>query len=225
MKKLLFCLPLLFFLGGCGRIELGEEAGQLLPVSALALSLQEDGEISLTLESIRQDSLDGGATPVYLSASGADLSSAFDNADQMLAHRLYLSHAQTILISPAFAAEQLPELIEYLLNRRDARLSIRIATARDAAPEDALRADAVAEEIPGVALSAMLDQRAKEGRLPNLPFYRLLDRYLQNEDFSLPALSVSADGHVQPNGQAVFSGGVLTGFVDPAQDTKGSDLP
>ena len=213
MKKLFAALLVLSLLSGCGRIELGEAAGRLLPVSALALSFTPNGGVALTAESIRQDSLDGDAAPVYLCAAGDTLDEVFDTADQMLAHRLYLSHAQTIIVSPDFADARLDELTGFLLSRRDARLTMRIAVAHEASPEDVLRAEAIAEEIPGVALASLLDQRAREERLPDLPLYRLLDRRLSGVDFSLPVLTVAADGHAQPAGQAQFTKGRFSGFA------------
>ena len=77
MKRLLPLFALLL-LGGCS-------AENPLPVSAAALSRTESG-YQLTAELIRQDSLDGDATPVYLSAEGTDLPALFAQAERLLGH-------------------------------------------------------------------------------------------------------------------------------------------
>lgn len=74
--------------------------GQLLPVSALAIDTHAAG-YQMTVESIRQDSLDGDAAPAYFSVEGATFDELFQRADALLASRLYLSHAQAIVVSPA----------------------------------------------------------------------------------------------------------------------------
>lgn len=215
MKRLLVLLALLIPLAVCQasgqRLRLGEEAGQLLPVSAIALSSHRE-ILRLTVESIRQDSLDGGASPAYLAAEGVDCAAVFEEADQMLAHRLYLSHAQALVISEDWARYHLPALVEYLISRTDARLTLRIAVAREVSPESVLCAPSVAEEIPGVALASLLDKRAEEGQTADLPLYQLLDLMLNERAFALPALTLGVDGHAQPAGEAYFEKGRLTGF-------------
>ena len=162
MKRFLVLLPLLALLSGCGsnsnrRVELNENTGQLLPVSALAMDTHKRG-YTMTVESIRQDSLNGDAAPAYFTVEGETFDELFQRADELLASRLYLSHAQAVVVSPSIAQNALPALVDCLLGRPDARLTLRIAVARGAAPDEVLRADAVVEGIPGVALAALLDE-------------------------------------------------------------------
>ena len=148
MKRIFFVLPLLFLLAGCDRQAVRiQDAGQLLPVSALAIDTHASG-YQMTVESIRQDSLDGDAAPAYFSVEGATFDELFQRADALLASRLYLSHAQAIVVSPAVVQTALSALTQSLLARPDARLTLRIAVARDASPDAVLRAPAVSEDIP-----------------------------------------------------------------------------
>ncbi len=69
MRRYFALLPLLCLLSGCyadgnHRVEINQDAGQILPVSALAID-QHDNGYQMTVESIRQDSLDGDAQPAY----------------------------------------------------------------------------------------------------------------------------------------------------------------
>ena len=210
MKRIFFVLPLLFLLAGCDRQSVRiQDAGQLLPVSALAIDTHAAG-YQMTVESIRQDSLDGDAAPAYFSVEGATFDELFQRADALLASRLYLSHAQAIVVSPAVVQTARSALTQSLLARPDARLTLRIAVARDASPDAVLRAPAVSEDIPGIALAALLDERAKDGSMADCPLFRLLDRQTGGESFSLPVLRLSRDGHAAPDGSVQVAGGMLT---------------
>lgn len=214
MKRILILLPLFALLTACGtdqnrRVELNQDAGQILPVSALAIDLHEQGYI-MTVESIRQDSLNGDAAPAYFSVAGETFDGLFTLADELLASRLYLSHTQVIVVSASVAGGALPALVDSLLARPDARLTLRIAVARGAAPDEILRADAVVEGIPGVALASLLDQRASDGTLADCPLFRLIDRQTGGHPFSLPALRLDSDGHAAPAGSVTMENGVLT---------------
>lgn len=211
MKRFFFLFPLFALLTGCtaGKgAELSQNAGELLPVSALAIDADENG-YRMTVESIRQDSLDGDAEPAYFSVAADDFDRLFALADELLASRLYLSHAQVILISPAIAEHALPTLTDSLLRRSDARLTLRIAVAHKAAPDTLLCADAATENIPGVALAALLDRRASDGTLADCPLFRILDRQMRGEPFSLPVLCQNEDGHTAPDGSVTIANGTL----------------
>lgn len=208
MRRLLILLPFILLLAGCGRqTVLMQDAGQLLPVSALAIDARAHGGYAMTVESIRQDSLDGDAAPAYFSVGGETFDELFRRADELLANRLYLSHAQAIVVSPAVAQTALPALTESLLARPDARLTLRIAVAHGAPPDEVLRADAVSEDIPGMALAALLDERAKDGSMADCPLFRLLDHQAGGDSFSLPALRLNGDGHAAPDGSVQLTGG------------------
>lgn len=204
MRKLCLLLLPLLLLGGCRsekdrRVDINQDAGQILPVSALAID-RSGGSYRMTVESIRQDSLDGNAQPAYLTVEAAGFDALFDRADLLLASRLYLSHALVILVSPAVAQDDLPALVHSLLARPDARLTLRIAVAQGAAPDQLLRAEAITEGIPGLELSALLDARAGDRSLPDSPLFRVLDWQTGGQAFLLPVLTVSEDGHTAPGG-------------------------
>ena len=222
MRRIFVLLPVVFLLTGCGthagrRVELNQNTGQLLPVSALAMDMHERG-YTMTVESMRQDSLDGDAVPAYFTVEGETFEELFQRADELLASRLYLSHAQVILVSSSVARAALPELTDSLLARPDARLTLRIAVARAAAPDEILRADAVTEGIPGVALAALLDQRAADGSVADCPLFRLLDRQESGQPVYLPVLRLSDDGHAAPDGSARLDGGALVYTAEEVRD-------
>ena len=210
MKRFLLCFPLFFLLNGCAahenqRVEINQGAGQILPVSALALDTHPDG-YQMTVESIRQDSLDGNAAPSYFMVEAADFDALFVRADELLASRLSLSHALVILLSDDIAADALDELTASLLKRPDARLTLRFAVVHDATPDRVLRAQSVNEGIPGIALAALLDKRAADGSLADCPLFRVLDAQARGRAFSLPVLQLNTDGHAAPSGNVPIGG-------------------
>lgn len=211
MRRYLALLSLFFLLSGCyadgnHRVEINQDAGQILPVSALAID-QHDNGYQMTVESIRQDSLDGDAQPAYFTVEAADFDALFDRADKLLASRLYLSHALVIVVSEPLAQNDLPALTQSLLARPDARLTLRIAVAQNATPDQILRAKSITDGIPGLALAALLDERATDGTLADSPLFRILDWQASGQVFSLPVLTPNLDGHTAPGGSIEISPG------------------
>lgn len=195
--------------GGSGQAKLNQNTGQLFPVSALAIDTHGSG-YTMTVESIRQDSLEGDACPAYFSVEAESFDELFDRADQMLPSRLYLMHARTVLISDAIAQHTLETLADSLLARPDARLTLRIVVARGHTPDEVLRAEAISDGIPGVALAGLLDQRASDGLVADCPLFRMIDQQVSGVPFALPVLTLSSDGHAAPDGSAQIANGTLT---------------
>lgn len=184
---------------GSGQTELNQSTGQLLPISALAIDTTASG-YTMTVESIRQDSLEGDASPAYFSVEAESFADLFTRADQMLANRLYLMHARVVLISDDIARHRLAMLADSLLARPDARLTLRIAVTHGYTPDEVLRAEAISSGIPGVAMAGLLDQRASDGLVADCPLFRMVDQQLSGRPFALPVLTLSIDGHVAPGG-------------------------
>ncbi len=216
MKRIILVLvPLCIALYTGG---VGHGAGDLLPILSASISQDSSNTLQLTAEAVRQDSLEGNAASVYLTATGQTLDALLAEIEQMLAGQMYLSHARTIVVDETAAKKSLVPIIETLLRRSDVRLTLRIAVARDVPADSIVRAQAVAEEIPGAALGALLDAHAKRGSLPDLPLCRIADRILSGTDFSLPALTLTSDGRVIPAGRAQFVSGRLTHFSGGDRD-------
>ncbi len=210
MKRIVLviaALCLALYAGGVGH-----GAGDLLPILSASVSQDAENVLALTAEGVRQDSLEGNATSVYLTAAGRTPDELLSEIEQMLAGQLYLSHARTIIVDESVAAQNFAPIVQTLLTRSDVRLTLRIAVARGVPAHAIVRAQAVAEEIPGAALGALLDAHAKRGELPDLPLCRIADHMLSGEDFSLPALTLTPDGRVIPAGAAQFHAGHLTNF-------------
>lgn len=213
-RSILLFLPLLLCLTGCASMP---DAGDLLPIISAGIGADDAG-LKLTAEAVRQDSLEGSASSVYLTAQAEDPDALFKQADRLLADKLYFSHARTFVLDEETARTGLRPLVSSLLTRGDVRLTLRLAVARDVAADEIVRAEAIAEEIPGEALGALLDQQAREGNIPDLPLCSLADALLSGADFSLPALILTEDGRVTPAGQAEFRLGRLTGFTGGETD-------
>lgn len=214
MKKILLLIICLLMLTGCQpnknkRVELNQNAGQILPISALAID-KKDNLYQMTIESIRQDSLDGEVSPAYFTVKSENFSDLFYNADMMLASRLYLSHASIIIVSEDIARFDIDNLVNSLLERPDARLTLRIAIAENSTPDEILQAPSVTDGIPGMALSSLLEKRTKDQTFLDFPMFRILDYRLNGRDIALPVLTLSDDGHVKPKSSIIISndGGV-----------------
>ena len=186
------------------RVELNQNAGQILPISALAID-KEDDLYKMTIESIRQDSLDGEVTPEYFTVKADDFSKLFYNADMMFASRLYLSHASVVIISEEIARFDIDKLIDSLIQRPDVRLTLRIAVSESASPDEILQAPSVTDGIPGMALSSLIEKRTKDQTFKDFPMFRILDYRLNGRDIALPVLILSDDGHAAPDSSIIIS--------------------
>lgn len=218
MKRILLlvgALCLALYTGGVGH-----GAGDLLPILSASISQESGNQLTLTAEAVRQDSLEGNAASVYLTASGTSTEQLLSEIEQMLAGQLYLSHARTIVIDETVARNGFSSLVQTLLKRSDVRLTLRIAVARGVPADAIVKAQAVAEEIPGAALGALMDAHAKHGGLPDLPLCRTADSLLSGQDFCLPALTLTADGRVIPAGRAQFHQGQFVRFSGGEENAR-----
>lgn len=209
MKKLLVLL-LLALLTGCGDAR---ETGLLAPVSSAALSRQADG-LQLTAETVFQDSTEGKATPQYLSAEAQTVPNVFRSIANNVGGEFYFSHAQVIVLDEEFAREGVADLCEYLCDKSEIRLDVRLCVARGVSAEQVLRAWAPNGEVPGFSLSRLLAQGEKRGTGVDMPLFRLLDDLLAGRDSALPAVTLGIDKQAIPAGTALFTGGKLTGFME-----------
>lgn len=202
MKRFLVILSL------CALPLCGCSAENTLPVSAAALS-RTDAGYRMTAELIRQDSLDGDASPVYLTAEGDSLPALFEEAERRMGGHFYFSHAETVILDQQLAEEGIGELAAFLAERPDARLTLRLTVAQDA--EALLQLDALGEAIPGVALYELLEGLAARGDIPDTPLYKVQDALVQGAPVYLPWLYETGDGHAAAGGAAILENGTLTG--------------
>lgn len=210
----LISLSILLLCTGCSR----RGASELLPILSVGISSTNNHQLLLTAEAVRQDSLEGNAAPVYLRTAEDSPDALFRSAERLLAGTLYLSHARTFVIDQSVGENDLPALVASLLSRKDVRLTLRIAVARGVSADEIIRAEAVAQEIPGEALATMLDAYTHHGNLPNLPLCLTADRLLSGSDFCLPALTLTTEGRVIPAGFAQFRAGRFVGFSRGERD-------
>ena len=146
MKRILLlvgALCLALYTGGVGH-----GAGDLLPILSASISQESGNQLTLTAEAVRQDSLEGNAASVYLTASGTSTEQLLSEIEQMLAGQLYLSHARTIVIDETVARNGFSSLVQTLLKRSDVRLTLRIAVARGVPADAIVKAQAVEKKSP-----------------------------------------------------------------------------
>lgn len=209
MKKIILLIPCFFILFGCqteknNKVELNQNTGQILPVSAVAIEKTKN-EYKMTIESIKQDSLDGEVTPTYFSVYSNNFENLFNIADEMLASRLYLSHACVFIIDENIAKNDIKQLSKALLTRQDARLTLRLAVCSTEKPEKILKAPSITQGISGMEIASLLEKRSKDGSVCDFPLFRIIDYMYSDKDISLPVLILSPDGHCITNGNIIIS--------------------
>ena len=88
MKRCLQLAALALCLLLCAGCTSRGGAGDLLPILSAGISAQPDGSLQLTAEAVRQNSLEGDAASLYLTASGNNPDALFAGAEQLLAGKL-----------------------------------------------------------------------------------------------------------------------------------------
>lgn len=193
---LLFLLPLC----GCAR--------EVSPISALALDKIGE-EYKLTVEVVRQDTLDDIATPSYLSAQGKDMTELLTNIEHVLGNEMYLSSAGVLLIDESVAKDGILTLSDYFCTDSTVRLSLRIAVVRNASAAEML---ALREEV--FALSDLLETSVNNGTSPDISLYQITDALHANGTAILPALYIDEFGQAAPAGTAVFKNAKISCYLD-----------
>lgn len=213
MKKYAVILLLLsLVLTGCSDAR---ETSVLSPVSSAAISNGATG-MHLVVETVWQEGSESKATPQYMTSEATTIENLFASATNNMGGEFYFSHAQVMILDEQTARDGVLPICTYLCDRRDARLGIRLAVARDATAEEVLRAWAPGSEIPGIALGRMLSQGEKRGSGIDMPLFRFLNLILAEDTVktALPAVSIGQDGQAVPAGLALFEGDKLIGFSD-----------
>ena len=131
MKKIVFLLITFLFLcllSGCWSYS---ELNERTIVAGAAIDRLESGEILLTAETI---DFTGGESPgaesAILTGKGRSIAEAVYDIMNQSGKELYWYHATLLILDNKYAKEGIQELLDFLVNQLEMRLTLTLAVSR-----------------------------------------------------------------------------------------------
>ncbi|NCB04757.1 MAG: hypothetical protein EOM69_04455 [Clostridia bacterium] len=186
-QKLLPLLFFLLFLSGCANLD---DASTYDVVCGMTV-WREGSHVQLALE------LADGQARTAVTGVGSSLHDALDDARIRRGHSVFLGHASAVVTTPADAYET----AQYLIERRDARLDLRLLACEQEIARDISDSGKIDQLFDAVDLGARF------ARTCETPLFRFLEEF-ESEGID-PALTHVTAEHGVPvvQGCTVFAGG------------------
>ncbi len=173
-----FCIFAL--LSGCNA------APSTLPLVACGVDYA-DGQYTLTLEGVHQNSLESEAQSVFLTTTADNLPQAFALATRQSAAVLSFDHMEVLVVSATYDATAWADTVAFFC--AVAPPSALLTTTNDCTAAAILSAEGYAEPLTGLALSQLLAAQTHAVCLYQAPELAL--------PTALPAVTLTADNHVR----------------------------
>ncbi len=207
MRRLCFVLCIILLLSGCQGYK---ELNELQVVAGLYLDVEADGTVRATAETISFSN--GKEMPAVYTATGMGLRDCLTGMMASCGKELYLSHAEVIVISRAYADTRLRELTEQILHDNEVRFTTAIVvSSADTAAE--LLDGGDGEDILSYKLSELLKNSENTGySVPKESYIAIRELYGIGKTTVLPTVSAK-DGELRTTG-AVAAGDEGLLFLD-----------
>lgn len=135
MKKIIYCLFLIFFLTGCWDYR---ELNEYAIVTGMAID-EKDGkyEVSLLFANGKKEEESQGEVSLYTN-EGASIYEAIKNISLSVPKEIYLSHLSVIIISENLAKKGVTPILDYLLREPESHQNFFILFSKDCKAKDIL---------------------------------------------------------------------------------------
>lgn len=167
-------------LSGCNA------APTTLPLVACGVDYA-DGQYTLTLEGVHQNSLESQAQSVFLTTTADDLAQAFALATRQSAAVLSFDHMEVLVVAGVLDATAWADTLAFFCAA--APPSALLTATSDCTAAAILSAEGYAEPLTGLALSQLLAAQTHAVCLYQAPDIAL--------PTALPAVTLTADNHVR----------------------------
>ena len=204
MKRIVLLACCILCLCGCtGAKELEE----LQIVAGLYLDTTDSGSLRLTAETV--DFSDGTEKPAVYSAEGMGIGECMTRMMDLCGRKLYLSHAEVIVVSKQYADTRFRELTEYILHDNDLRFTTAVAVSL----EDTANALVAAESgmIRSYEIARLLQNNHNTGRTVNKESYvAIRELYDIGETTVLPAIAIKENAVCARGSVVIGKTGMIT---------------
>jgi len=174
MKRLII-LAFALLLSGClDRTEISK----IWLVSGLGIDKTDTGYL-VTVQVLNPTAIVGEnpGLPVHtFSAEGATYYEAYQKADNLTVHVLYMSHLSAIIVDEAVAEEGINSVLDFALRHVEIRPDVNVLVAKEDRAEDILKVLTPIETIPSMQLDIFTNMVAEHtARLINYNLYDIIN--------------------------------------------------
>jgi len=200
MKRLL-CLVFgfLLLLSGCRGYK---ELNELQIVAGLYLDLAADGTIKVTAETVEFTA--GTEKSAVYSAEGSGIRECLTRMMESCGQELYLSHAEVIAVSQAYADARMRELTEYIIHEPGLRFTTAIVISQEPEASMLLETPEYGDAIRTYVISSLLQNSSNTGySIIKESYAAIRELYDIGGTTVLPTVSVQ-EGKLRTGGCAVL---------------------
>jgi len=203
VKRMIACLCMLCFLVGCSGYR---ELEELQIVAGLYLDVTPEGLIRVTAETV--DFSDGTEKPMGYTAEGEGIDVCMTRMMDQCGRELYLSHAEVIAISRAYAQTRLRELTEYILHDHFLRFTTAIVVSETEDASELVMESS--ETVQSYAIARLLENHANTGRTISKESYKSIrELYDIGETTVFPVVMRTENGVAAQGSAVVGKNGLL----------------
>jgi spore germination protein KC len=228
MKKVLILLLLFLIniplLTGCWNYR---EPENLPIVAGFAIDKGQNGyKYHLTFEIVQFTSggKDEKFAPALLESDGNTLFDATRNADNKIAHKLYFSSCEIVIISKDILKDGISPLLDWLIRIQEQRYDTKVLISNENTAQEILKQNVITTQIASFEIAKDLDNDLEQlSEAPTMRLYQVAD-IIGSKGISLVLPTVGINKNVKQSipeiqGSAIFKKDKLIGFLD-SNDTK-----
>lgn len=217
--RLLLPVIFLLLLSGCWNYS---ELNERTIIAGAAVDLTESGEILLTVETI--DFVEGespGIEPAILTGKGRSVAEAVYDIMNQSGKELFWYHATLLILDNKYAEQGIRELLDYILNEREMRLTLTLAVSRLETAAEVFELECHGSTIKSFAITSIIKEQSGLGKTVESNAYYTINRMLEpGAEFALSQIMCDVtqkSESVDIAGCGVFKDDRLVGWLDDSE--------
>lgn len=200
--------------------------GRELEDMALMRTMAVDGDAAGGYQVTLSSGLSGGeqeGTPLVLTAQGASVDSAMEEVQGQGSLYLYCGHVGQLVVGEELAFDGINAVLDYIQRDGEMRLETTLYILKDNTAQSAM------EELPrqGTSVPDRLEAMEQDPTLiatfEPVTVGEVLSQTNRSGSVAVPALTLTAEGQLMPDGFAILKEGALVGYATE-QAAQGIDL-
>ena len=213
--RLLLPVALLLLLSGCWNYS---ELNERTIIAGAAIDLTESGEILLTAETVEfKDGESPGIEAELLTGKGKSIAEAVYDIMNQSGKELYWYQATLLVLDNSYAEQGIRELLDYILNEHEMRLTLKLAVSRLESAAEVFEMECHGSNIKSFAITSIIKEQSRLGKTVESDAYYTINRMLEpGAEFMLSQILSDVSqksAAVDVAGCGVFKDDKLTGWL------------
>lgn len=214
--RLLLPVTLLLLLSGCWSYS---ELNERTIIAGAAVDLTESGEILLTAETVEFSEGDSPSVKAeILTGKGRSIAEAVYDIMNQSGKELYWYQATLLVIDNKYAEKGIRELLDYILNVNEMRLTLKLAVSRLETAAEVFELECHGSNIKSFAIDSIIKEQSGLGKTVSSDAYYIINRMLEpGAEFALSQILSDVSqksATVDIAGCGVFKDDKLAGWLD-----------